>query len=306
LAISGFEPQIERPVNGFLNLNKPGGVTSRRVVDQVVRLVGRTKVGHAGTLDPLASGVLVVAVGSATRLIEWVQRMPKTYVATIRLGARSDTLDVEGRVVEAVDPRVPDEADLRGSIATQVGEILQLPPEYSALRVGGRRAHELARAGRAVNLQPRPVRIDRIELRDYRWPRVDLEIDCGGGTYIRSVARDLGEALGCGGILERLVRSRIGHFSIETAVDPSALTAASLPEQLRPPREAVTDLPSITVRTDDQVRAMAQGKTLTAAGLSLPAVPEGPLVLVAPDGRLLALARGDAALATVHPFKVMV
>src|SRR3954451_10099065 len=123
-------PVSTRSFFHLLNVNKPSGITSRDVVDQVERLVRPAKVGHAGTLDPLASGVLVVALGPATRLIEWVQRMPKTYVATILLGARSDTLDIEGQVVESVDPNIPDEAGLRASLASQVGEILQQPPEY--------------------------------------------------------------------------------------------------------------------------------------------------------------------------------
>ncbi len=292
-------------VNGLLNLNKPTGVTSRKVVDQVVRIAPRVKVGHAGTLDPLASGVLVVCLGPATRLIEFVQRMPKTYLATIRLGARSDTLDVEGEVVETEDPRVPVESELRAAIAAQVGEILQRPPEYSALKVKGRRAHELARAGHAVELEPRVVRIDRIELRNYEWPRLDLAIDCGGGTYIRSIARDLGEILGCGAVLERLVRSRIGHFTLETAIDPSTLTPESLSSRLQPPREAVAGMPSLVLHSDDQLRAISQGKTLTAEALSVPTLPPGHLALLTPDGRLVALAEADAAQGTIHPFKVL-
>jgi tRNA pseudouridine55 synthase len=292
-------------VNGFLNLNKPTGVTSRRVVDHVLRLVSRTKVGHAGTLDPLASGVLVVGLGNATRLIEWVQRMPKTYVATVRLGARSDTLDVDGQVVEAENPTIPDETDLRAWLAAQVGEILQRPPAYSALRVNGKRAHDLARAGHVLQLEPRPVRIDRINLLNYGWPRLELEIDCGGGTYIRSIARDLGDSLGCGAVLERLVRSRIGHFTIENAVDPSEITAASLPAFLRPPREAVASLPTVTLHTEEQLRAVSQGRTLTARELSITEIPRGPVALLAKDGRLLALATGDGDLGTVHPYKVL-
>ena len=138
-------------LSGLLNLDKPIGVTSRDVVDRVSRPLRKVKVGHAGTLDPLASGVLVLCVGSATRLIEYVQQMPKTYVATIRLGATSDTLDADGQVVEMIAPPIPSEQEVRSALLTQVGTIQQLPPQFSALKVGGKRAYDLARAGETVD-----------------------------------------------------------------------------------------------------------------------------------------------------------
>ena len=202
--VDGRKALVDSGLRGILNVNKPSGPTSRDVVNRVARILRRVKVGHAGTLDPLASGVLIVCIGSATRLIEFVQRMPKTYRTVIRLGARSDTLDADGRVTEVEQPRIPDEGEVRRAVACQVGEISQVPPDYSALKVQGRRAHDLARSGQAVDLAPRTVRIDRIELVAYSWPRLELEIDCGGGTYIRSIARDVGEALGCGGLVEVL------------------------------------------------------------------------------------------------------
>ena len=137
-------------LSGLLNLRKITGLTSRDVVNRVTRMLGKIKVGHAGTLDPLASGVLVVCVGAATRLIEYVQRMPKTYRTVVRLGARSDTLDADGRVEVVAAPRVPNESEVRAALAAQVGTIAQTPPEFSALKVEGRRAYDLARAGRAV------------------------------------------------------------------------------------------------------------------------------------------------------------
>ena len=250
-------------VEGVLNLAKPSGMTSRRVVDRVASLVPKVKVGHAGTLDPLASGVLIVCVGTTTRLIEWVQRMPKTYRAVIRLGARSNTLDADGVVEEVESPQIPTEADLRAAIVSQVGLIRQRPPEYSALRIKGRRAYSLARSGQAVELEPRVVRIDRVDLRDYRWPRLELEIDCGGGTYIRSIARDLGDSLGCGGLIESLVRTRIGLFTLDDAGDPDGLTAASLRQRLRPARDAVSELPTISL-DETQLRMVAQGRSIPA------------------------------------------
>ena len=202
-------------MNGLLNIDKPSGISSRAVVDLVARLLPRIKAGHAGTLDPLASGVLVVCVGSTTRLIESVQRMTKTYRTVIRLGARSETLDADGQVEVVENPRVPSEPEVRQALAGQVGEILQRPPEYSALKVKGQRAYRLARAGRVIDLEPRLVRIDRVELLSYQWPLLELEIACGGGTYIRSIARDVGEALACGGLVATLVRTRIGPFTVE-------------------------------------------------------------------------------------------
>ena len=204
-------------MTGILNLHKPSGITSRQVVDRVAALLPRVKVGHAGTLDPLASGVLIVCVGAATRLVECIQRMTKTYHAVILLGARSDTLDADGRVTAVESPRVPSDQEVRLAVAGHVGMVAQLPPEFSALWVKGQRAYDLARAGQAVALKPRLVRIDRAELLAYRWPRLELEIDCGAGTYIRSVARDLGETLCCGGLIEKLVRTRIGPFELATA-----------------------------------------------------------------------------------------
>ncbi len=290
-------------MTGILNLHKPSGITSRQVVDRVASLLPRIKVGHAGTLDPLASGVLVVCVGAATRLVESVQRMTKTYYAVILLGARSDTLDADGRVTMVESPRVPSEQEVREAVAGRVGMVAQLPPEYSALWVKGQRASDLARAGQAVDLQPRLVRIDRAELVTYRWPRLELEIDCGAGTYIRSVACDLGEALGCGGLIEKLVRTRIGPFELETAVDPMNLTRETLAEKLQPLLAAVPDLPVFTLSAA-QATDITQGRHLAAASLAGATSLEGEIALIGPDGRLIAVSYADCSQGTIHPRKV--
>jgi len=274
---------------GLLNLNKPTGVTSRAVVDRVVRPLGRrVKVGHAGTLDPLASGVLVVCVGPATRLIEYVQRQAKTYRTVVLLGARSDTHDADGAVTPADGAADPGRGAVDAAVAAQVGEILQKPPEYSALKVGGRRAYDLARAGEAVDLAPRPVRVDRIDVLSYAWPRLELEIGCGAGTYVRSIARDVGEALGCGGLVEVLVRTRIGDFLLTDAVDPDALSAATIPGFLRPAAEAVAQLPAVRV-TAAQAADLAMGR-----GATVPGAPAGEVALLGPDGALVAVGEADA------------
>ena len=300
-----MEYNLHTTVKGILNLDKPSGMTSRAVVDRVARLLPRIKVGHAGTLDPLASGVLILCVGSTTRLIECVQRMTKVYRTLIRLGARSDTLDAEGRVAVVKNPTVPGELEVRQALAGQVGEVLQLPPEYSALKIRGQRAYDLARAGRVVDLQPRLVRIDRMDLVNYRWPLLELEITCGGGTYIRSIARDVGETLACGGLVASLVRTRIGPFDLDSSVDLMTLTSSSLAANLRPALDAVPDLPTFTV-DESQARAIAQGRAIDAATIAVDSAPQGEIALVDALGRLIAIARCDGSPRTIHPRKVLI
>ncbi len=290
-------------LSGVLNLNKPGGLTSRAVVDMVVRPLRGTKVGHAGTLDPLATGVLVVCVGAATRLIEYVQRMSKTYRTTVLLGARSDTLDADGRVIAVESPRVPSEPEIRTAMTTQIGTISQIPPQYSALKVQGRRAYDMARAGHAVDLAPRQVLVRRIDVLAYDWPRLDLEIDCGSGTYIRSIARDVGESLECGGLVEVLTRTRIGPFTLVDALDPLELTAESISSRLLPALEAVTNLPRLPL-SPAQIAAIGQGRVLTADQFG-GAVPAGEVALLGPDGALVAIAERIAESGRVEPRRVL-
>jgi tRNA pseudouridine55 synthase len=207
-------------MNGLLVIDKPGGMTSRDVVNRVQRWFPRgTKVGHTGTLDPLATGVLVVCVGAATRLADLVQGMGKTYHSRFRLGARSDTDDADGTVTPVPGATAPSGEQLQETLKSFVGQIEQVPPAYSALKLGGKRAHDLARRGEEVPLAPRTVRVDAVRLLGYEWPFADVEIDCGKGTYIRSIARDLGEKLGCGGLVETLRRTRVGPFTAEQGVE---------------------------------------------------------------------------------------
>lgn len=292
---------MSRPI-GLLNLFKPQGPTSRDLVDRVARPLKRSKVkvGHAGTLDPLASGVLIVAVGGATRLIERLQRLEKAYRAVIRLGATSETLDADGPVVEVENPPIPTEDDVRAALERQVGAIEQRPPAYSALRVGGARAYDLARAGRAVEPAPRTVRIDRVEPLAYTWPRLEIEVVCGSGTYIRSIARDVGEALGCGGLIETLHRSRIGPFRDTEAIDPDTLAPETILERLEPPIRAVPDLPRLAL-TEDQADAIRQGRPIgRRQGVEPPSVL-GETALVGPDDALIALAEADPKAGLYRP-----
>ena len=177
-------------IHGWLVLDKPGGMTSRDALNRIQRqLPHKTKIGHTGTLDPLATGVLVLCLGHATRLAEYVQAMPKTYRATIRLGARSDTDDADGVVTEAANYRVPTLGEVEAEMKLFIGDIEQVPPAYSAAKVSGRRAYALARKGDAVDLKPRRVSVYGISVHSFSWPLIDVEIECGKGTYIRSLAR---------------------------------------------------------------------------------------------------------------------
>jgi tRNA pseudouridine55 synthase len=221
-------------LDGILNICKPPGVGSTAVVGRVKRLLPRgTKVGHAGTLDAFASGVLLVLVGRATKRCEPLMSSPKQYVATLRLGATTPTHDPESPDVPTPGAIAPSRGALEAALAGQVGDpVMQLPPLYSALKVGGRRSSDRVRDGEPVQLQPRAVRIDRIELLAYNWPTAQIRVDCGRGTYIRSIARDVGETLGVGAYLTHLERTRVGEFWIESAVRIEELTPENLPGKL--------------------------------------------------------------------------
>jgi tRNA pseudouridine55 synthase len=207
-------------VNGIINLNKPPGLSSAAAVSRVKRLLPRgNKIGHAGTLDPFASGVLVLLLGKATRSCEQWMAQPKQYRATFELGVTTPTLD-------PTSPRIPQIPAAAGPLPRKeidavvqrfVGQVMQRPPAFSAMKVNGRRAYSLARQGRPVDLQPRPVRIDGIEVLEYGWPLLKVQIDCGRGTYIRSLAHDIGQALGVGAYVLELCRTAVGGCRIEQA-----------------------------------------------------------------------------------------
>ncbi len=262
-------PELPMPtLSGLLNLAKPPGLTSRRALDLVGKLVRPVRAGHAGTLDPLATGVLVVCLGQATRLIEYVQRMPKTYEATFLLGRTSDTEDVEGQVVELIDPPRPTRAEIDRAAAALVGEIMQRPPAFSALKVQGRRAYDLARAGEQVDLAPRPIMVYAMEVTGYDYPTLQVRIRCGSGTYVRSLGRDLAESLGTGAVMSALSRTAIGPFTLAEACDPATLTsAADVAAQLAPPVVAVAGLPSIVV-DEAELRILRFGQTLVRPGVA--------------------------------------
>ena len=249
-------------MDGFLCVDKPQGASSRDVVNQVQRLTRPAKVGHAGTLDPLATGVLVVAVGAATRLVQYVQRLPKYYRGTFLLGRTSDTDDVTGNVTSGPVDRVPSSDEVQQVCRGFVGKISQRPPAFSAIKVKGRRAYQLARSGQQVELQARSVEIYSIDVNEYDFPTLEVTVVCGSGTYIRSLGRDIGEALGCGAAMSRLRRTAVGPFAIERGTCLSALSSEQLVrDNLWPLAAAVEELPRVEL-TDQQRRAVGYGQRL--------------------------------------------
>jgi len=205
-------------MDGIINLNKPRGISSARAVSMIKRVLSRgVKVGHAGTLDPFATGVLLILVGKSTKSCENLMSQPKGYRAVIKLGATTATFDPESAEIPAVDPVVPDRAAVEAALRQMVGVISQRPPIFSALKIAGQEAYKLARAGKEVKLEPRLVTIYSIELLNYDWPFVTVQVECGRGTYIRAIARDLGEALGTGGYLTELSRTHVGEFDLAQA-----------------------------------------------------------------------------------------
>ncbi|HTN77007.1 MAG TPA: tRNA pseudouridine(55) synthase TruB [Pirellulaceae bacterium] len=267
-----------------MNIDKPATWTSRDVVNRVQRFVRPAKAGHAGTLDPLATGVLVVCIGPATRLIEYVQQQHKRYRGTFLLGRESDTEDVEGEVRELDAPPIPSLAEIEAQLPRFVGTIEQRPPAYSALKVQGRRAYDLARSGQEVKLAPRPIEIFELAIVRYEYPELVLDIHCGSGTYVRSLGRDLAESLGTAAVMSALVRTAIGVFHLENSVALETLNADTIAGHLLSPRLAITGMPTVDLNTEDVVR-LRQGKTID----NPVAIAGGELAAFDPQGELVAI-----------------
>lgn len=273
---------------GLLNMAKPAGITSRDVVNRIQRLVRPAKVGHAGTLDPLATGVLVVAVGSATRLIEQIQSGSKSYRATFMLGRSSDSDDAEGEVRVHADAPVPSLEQIQMAAEKFQGVIDQVPPVYSAVKVAGRRAYDRARRGEEVTLTARPVTIHQLTIVSYEYPRLILDIDCGSGTYIRSLGRDLAQALGTTAIMSALERTAISVFKLETATPLDAMqTRADVAQHFVPMVWAVPDWPRVTV-SDEELTEIRHGRTIVRPCQS-EAELQQQYAAIDPHGQLVAL-----------------
>lgn len=252
-----------RAISGILNVDKPAGMTSHDVVAAVRRASGVRRVGHAGTLDPMATGVLIVCLGQATRVIEYLMDSPKTYRAEIVLGVATDTHDAEGRVTYRAPKVEVTREQVEAALSEFLGPIEQVPPMYSALKHEGKPLYKLARQGIEVEREPRRVEIYRLEVTSWAPPRLEIEVECGRGTYIRSLAHDLGEALGYGAHLGSLVRLRSGRFTLEMAeplsVVEEAFRLGYWPEIIHPLDEALLDVEAMVVDRE-AARRIRQGQ----------------------------------------------
>ena len=249
---------------GFYNINKPVGPTSHDVVAQVRRRVGRkTKVGHAGTLDPFASGVLVVCVGPATRLADFVRSASKRYLAEVTFGATSNTDDIEGDFTPVDVAAQPTAEAVEEVLGEFRGTLSQTPPAYSAVHDDGERAYKKARRGEDVRLAAREVVVHELQLHEYAYPHLRIEVACETGTYIRAIARDIGAALGVGGYCSALTRTAVGRFEITDAVDPDCLDCIG---NLTPPIQAVEHLPRFELPPAD-LPDLLHGKGLAVSRL---------------------------------------
>ena len=291
--------RVKNDVHGWVVLDKPVGMTSTHAVAQIKRLFTAKRVGHAGTLDPLASGCLPIALGEATKTVPFIMDGRKTYRFTIQFGEQRDTDDSEGRATATSDKR-PSADDIRALLPQFTGAIDQVPPAYSAVKVAGERAYDLARDGETVDLKSRPVRIDTLTLIEMPDPHhAVLEAECGKGTYVRAIARDLGLALGCFGHISALRRMSVGPFG-EIALIPLEQLAAlchraaagegNLADALLPVETALDDIPALAVNEADAAR-LQRGQAVLLRGRDAP-ILRGTAYITA-SGQLLALAEVD-------------
>ncbi len=260
---------VRNAISGALVVDKPVGMTSHDVVQAIRNGTNLRRAGHTGTLDPRASGVLVILVGPAVRLSEYVSASDKRYQAIIRLGGSTDTFDAEGLVTPTKDPVDVTEAQFEEALKTFVGEIEQTPPPYSAVKVQGRKAYEMAREGEEVELAPRKITVHHLEVLEWTPPEVVIDVHCSSGTYVRSLANDLGVMLGCGAYLVGLRRTKSGRFSLRDAVPlrklQEAFTAGNWYQYLIPAAEALGDWPAVELNPDE-VEGVRHGHRVKVVG----------------------------------------
>jgi tRNA pseudouridine55 synthase len=297
---------VKNAISGVLVVDKPVGMTSHDVVQVIRNGTGLRRAGHTGTLDPRASGVLVVLVGPAVRLSEFVSASDKRYQAIIRLGSTTDTFDADGKLTQPAQPVNVTEEQFEKVLATFVGEIEQIPPPYSAVKVQGRKAYEMAREGEEVELAPRKITVHHLEVLEWAPPEVVIDVHCSSGTYVRSLANDLGAALGCGAYLVGLRRTKSGRFSLREAAPlrklQEAFHAGNWYQYLIPAAEALAEWPAVELSPDDvenvrhghRVKAGPDAKPGSVRGVST----QGELVAI------MALATGETGDLEWQPKKV--
>mgnify|MGYP001458538528 FL=1 len=296
-------------MDGILNIDKPAGQTSFSVVAAVKRLTGERHAGHAGTLDPEATGVLPVCLGKGTRIVEFLMDTRKVYRAVIELGISTDSYDAAGKITARADASQIDKAALEKALETFRGAIQQTPPMYSALKHQGQPLYNLARAGIEIERQSRTITIHRLELLAWQSPLVTLEIECSKGTYIRSIANDLGQALGCGAYLKNLVRSGYGIFKVENAVTLPQLEDAKrrgdITPYLHPIDSVLQHLPSVNVDEKGE-ETIKTGSPPVLDTSNIPGNDTRYLRAYSNDGRFLAILMFDAADNIWRPKKVFI
>jgi tRNA pseudouridine55 synthase len=284
-------------MDGVLNVNKPRHVTSHDVVEKARRIIKEKRIGHTGTLDPIATGVLVLCVGKATRIARYLEAGEKEYQAIMRLGVTTDTLDADGRVLLSRTYMPPDKEAIKKAMRQFIGSIMQQPPAYSALKVAGVPSYKLAREGKAKPFSPRPIFIRNIELTSYEDPFVEFTVVCSKGVYVRSLCADLGEVLGMGAHLTGLIRTRSGRFTIQQAVMLDQLanleTSAEREKVLIPISEALAEFPAVSLSEKEAGRVM-HGNHISCPPALIKS--SGLLRLQDPDGNILALARNVAGV----------
>lgn len=296
-------PIISPPsLYGLLNINKPPRWTSRDVINWIAKHARKIKVGHAGTLDPLATGVLIVCLGHATRLVPFLHEFPKTYVATFVLGRRSESDDIDTEVEILTDAPVVTTDQLQAVLPHFIGAITQQPSTFSAVKINGQPAYRKARRGKPIDVPERDVEVHRIVLLEHVGDTFTLEIECGTGTYVRSIGRDIAEACGSSAVMSSLCRTRIGDFTVETAIAPLDVQRHGIADQLLSPFLAVPDRPRLLLTAAETPRIENGNEILASADLTH---PSGEVAICDPEGALIALGDYDAALRKLTPRVVL-
>ncbi|MCK5374838.1 MAG: tRNA pseudouridine(55) synthase TruB [Alphaproteobacteria bacterium] len=287
------------PISGWVNLDKPYGMTSTQAIGKIRRLLNAQKIGHAGTLDPLATGILPIALGEATKTISFVQDDLKTYQFTVAWGEQRSTDDLEGEIIASSEHR-PSKEDILTLLPRFTGKVEQIPPSFSAIKIDGKRAYDLARSGKEIELKSRIVNIEKLELIEARENEADFEMLCGKGTYVRSLARDMGESLNCYGYVSKLCRTQVGCFSQENAILLDILEkmdyVSARSEALLPVKTVLDDIPALAVNEEETAKIRSgqslefisrpNFERLTALGLG---TKETQLAVVLFQGELVAI-----------------